>query len=158
MWAHAYSLERSDQPRFFDATKSGPDFLVGVSGYLLVTLWSWGGNQMGEVEYWWDFLDSIIRIIEIVVKIVLSFVIVSFAFLIGMLIVVLRQRNSEATAGVKQPSQRKAIRNRLLITSSIGMVLGTMMVVLIVVRLVWLIWEFVWGVLNLPLLIALLVL
>jgi hypothetical protein len=38
------------------------------------------------------------------------------------------------------------------------MVLGTMMVVLIVVREVWLIWEFVWGVLNPPLFTDLLVL
>ena len=38
------------------------------------------------------------------------------------------------------------------------MVLGMMMVVLIVARVVWLIWEFGWGVLNLPLFISLLAL
>jgi len=118
-----------------------------------------GGNQTGEIKYSWDFLDqqtseaeywrdlpdSFIRIIEIVGKIVLSLVIVGFAFLIGMLIEVLRQRTPETTAGIKQLSQKKPVRNWLLITSIIGMVLGTMMVVLIVVHVIWLIWEFVFG-------------
>ncbi len=128
--------------------------LIGVTGSLLVLLWSWGGEPPGEPVYWFDLLAPFIWIIGIGVKLGLSVVIVSFALLIGTTIYPLKHRTSVSKPGMKRPLPTKAARTGVRITSIGGMVLGIVIIVLVIGGAISFVWQFIEMILGLPLVLA----
>lgn len=131
-------------------TKSrlGLIILILVTGLVLGILWYSGAEQLEDLKELspeWFLLDILFTFISealVAVKIGLSIAIVSCAFFIGSKIAAPRHQVSRNTLGAKRSSDIESARLDLQIFSCLGVLFGTLLIVLVIGFLILMAWFF----------------